>query len=76
MRRIQMMTGTRDALEDLQWHWGSAYLITGAAGHWIAQRRDDKRTLTARGPAELRERMIEDYAERPVSRDNAPGEPS
>jgi hypothetical protein len=76
MRRIQMMTGTRDALEDLQWHWGSAYLITGAAGHWIAQRRDDGRTLTASSPDGLRDLMIEDYAERPVSRDNAPGEPS
>jgi hypothetical protein len=65
----QMMT----MLEELQWHWGSAYMITGAAGHWIAQRRDDGRTLLARGPEGLRELMIEDYGARPVPRDAAPG---
>jgi hypothetical protein len=50
-----------------------AYLITGAAGHWIAQRRDDSRTLTASGPGDLRELMIEDYETRPVPRKAAPG---
>ncbi len=72
MRRIQMMTGTRDALADLQWNWGSAYLITGMAGHWLAQRRDDGRTLSASGPEELRELIIEDYRARPVPREAAP----
>jgi hypothetical protein len=67
---------TAEALADLQWHWGSAYLITGAAGHWVAQRRDDGRTLTARGPGELRELITEDYEARPVPRDAAPGSPS
>jgi hypothetical protein len=73
-RVTMMMTGTQEAVADLQWHWGSAYLITGAAGLWIAQRRDDGRTLTATGPDSLRELIIEDYAARPVPRDDAPGE--
>ena len=30
--------------------------------HWLAQRRDNGRTLTASGPDGLRELMIEDYA--------------
>jgi hypothetical protein len=54
-----MMTTTWDTLADLQWHWGSAYLITGAAGHWLAQRRDNGRTLTASSPDGLRELMTE-----------------
>ena len=67
------MMMTVEALEDLQWHWGSAYLITGAAGHWVAQRRDDGRTLTASRPGELRQMIIEDYEDQPVSRDAVPG---
>jgi hypothetical protein len=58
------------ALTDfLQWNWGEAYLITGAAGHWIARRRDNGRMLIASGPEKLRELIIEDYAAQPVSRD-------
>ena len=49
-----MTSATRDALADLQWNWGSAYLITGMSGHWLAQRRDDGRTLSASGPEERR----------------------
>lgn len=67
------MTMTAAALQDLQWHWGSAYLITGAAGHWIAMRRDNGQTLTASGPEELRELIVEDYEARPVARDLTPG---
>jgi hypothetical protein len=62
-----------EALEDLQWHWGLAYLITGAVGHWVAQRRDDGRTLTASTPGALRDLITEDYETRPVPRDAAPG---
>ena len=73
MRRGMTMTisATRDALADLQWHWGSAYLITGAAGHWVAQRRDNGQMLAASGPDGLRELIIEDYAVQPVSREAA-----
>ncbi len=56
----------RPTLADLQWNWGGPYLITGMAGHWLAQHRDDGRTLKASGPEELRTLMIEDYAARPV----------
>ena len=70
------MTVTRDALADLQWNWGGAYLITAAGGHWVAMRRDDGQTLTASSPEELREMLAEDYRSRPVPRDIAPGSPS
>ncbi len=56
------------AWRDLQWHWGEAYLITGAAGHWIAHRRDNGRMLAASSPDELREMIIEAYAAQPVPR--------
>ncbi len=64
--------GHRNELQDLQFHWGDAYLITGAGEHWLGQRPDNGRTLTASGPEELRELIIEDYAERPVSREVSP----
>jgi hypothetical protein len=60
---------TMTALEDLKWTWGEVYAITGAAGHWLAQRRDNQRTLTADSPDELRELIIEDYAAEPVARE-------
>ncbi len=66
------MSATRDALADLQWNWGSAYLITGMGGQWLAQRQDDGRTLSASGPEQLRKLMLEDYAAQPVSREAAP----
>ena len=56
------------ALRDLQWHWGEAYLITGAAGYWIAYRRDNGQMLAASSPDELRELIIEDYAGQQVLR--------
>jgi hypothetical protein len=56
------------ALRDLQSHWEQAYLITGAAGHWIAHRRDNGRMLAAGSPDELRELIIEDYAGQQVPR--------
>jgi hypothetical protein len=50
----------------LRWNWSEAYKITGAAGHWLAQRRDDNRTLTADSPELLRDLIIEDYSAQPV----------
>ena len=64
-----MTMKTMTALEDLQWNWCGVYAITGAAGHWLAQRRDNQRTLTADSPDELRELIIEDYAAEPVARE-------
>jgi hypothetical protein len=57
---------TMTALKGLQWNWGEAYAITGAAGHWLAQRRDNGQTLTAASPEELLTLIIEDYAAEPV----------
>lgn len=57
-----------DALRDLQWHWQEAYLITGAAEHWIAHRRDNGRMLAASSPDDLRALIIEDYAAEQVPR--------
>ena len=54
-------------LDALQWNWDEAYAITAAAGHWLAQRRDNGRTLTASSPDGLREMIIEDYAAEPVA---------
>ena len=58
---------TMTALDSLQWNWDEAYAITAAAGHWLAQRRDNGRTLSASSPAGLREMIIEDYAAEPVA---------
>jgi hypothetical protein len=58
-------------LADLRHHWGEAYLISGILGHWRAQRRDDRRTLTAGDPETLREAIRADYAWKPVRRISA-----
>jgi hypothetical protein len=55
-------------LEDLQWHSGKTCLNTGAAGHWIAQRRRNGRTMVGGGPDGLRGLIIEDYRTEPVAR--------
>jgi hypothetical protein len=56
--------------------WGSAYLITRAAGApspYSAERRDDRAVvLTAATPGMLRELIRADYFARPVPRDVAP----
>ena len=56
-------------LRYLQWNWGEAYLITGASGHWLAQRRDNGRLLVASWPRDLRELIIDDYTVQPVPRE-------
>lgn len=64
-----------DPMGALQWHWGSAYIIScHGSGLWIAQRRDTRETLRAETPLGLRDRIIADYTARPVSRD-LPGRP-
>lgn len=52
----------------LKWHWGSAYDIWHFGTRWIAQRRDDRSTLRADSPEELRNLIIADYTARPVPR--------
>jgi hypothetical protein len=59
-----------DPLGALQWHWGSAYVISHHGGSaWVAQRRDTRQTLRSETPLGLRDKIIADYAARPVSRD-------
>jgi hypothetical protein len=57
-------------LADLRHHWGDAYAISHPAPDaWIAQRRDNRQTLKAAGPEELRVLIVADYTARPVPRD-------
>jgi len=65
-----------DPLGALRWHWGGAYVICHPAPDtWIAQRRDTDETLRATTPLGLRDKIIADYAARPVSREAAPPAP-
>jgi hypothetical protein len=64
------MTGDCAAeLIDLQYHWGSAYMVSHPEPVvWLAQRRDDYQTLRSDGPAELLRLIHADYFARPVPR--------
>jgi len=56
-------------LDELRWHWGSAYVIECfGLGSWVAQRRDGKGTVRADSPELLREMIVADYAARPIPR--------
>ena len=56
-------------MNDLRWHWGTAYVISHPCPDvWVAQRRDNRETLRAGTPAELRDRIVADYTARPVPR--------
>jgi hypothetical protein len=58
------------ALEELEFHWGSAYDIVIADGRWTARRRDGRGgTLADPLPEGLRLRIQADYAAMPVPRD-------
>ena len=61
------------ALEDLEFHWGSAYDIAVIDGAWTARRRDGRDgrggTLADLLPEGLRLRIQADYAAMPVPRD-------
>jgi hypothetical protein len=55
-------------LDELRWHWDSAYLISHPAPDlWLAQRRDTRDTLRADSPALLRDKIQADYLACPVS---------
>ena len=58
------------ALDELRFHWGSAYDIGADGGAWTARRRDGKGApLTDPLPEGLRLRILADYAAMPVPRD-------
>jgi len=58
-----------EALDELRWHWGEAYVIECfGPGRWVAQRRDNKGTLRA-GSSDLLDQVIRaDYDREPVPR--------
>jgi hypothetical protein len=58
------------ALDELRFHWRSAYDIAAAGGMYTARRRDGKGTpLTDPLPEGLRLRILADDAAMPVPRD-------
>ena len=59
-------------LDELRFHWGSAYDIAIAGGMWTAQRRDGEGSPLADPlPEGLRLRIQADYEAMPVPRDPA-----
>ena len=62
--------GSTDALDDLRFHWGSAYDIDLDDGMCTARRRDGRADVLADPlPEGLRLRILADYAAMPVPRD-------
>jgi hypothetical protein len=57
------------ALDELRFHWGSAYDIDLADGEWTARRRDGRGgTLADPSPEGLLRQMRADYTALPVPR--------
>jgi hypothetical protein len=57
-------------LDELRFHWGSAYDIGVTGRAYTARRRDGKGgALTAAGPDELHRLIVADYGADPVPRD-------
>jgi hypothetical protein len=61
-------------LDELRWHWSTAYLIHHLGDRWVAQRRDSRETISAPTAAGLGELITQDYAARPVARRNGGAE--
>jgi hypothetical protein len=62
--------GVLDELEDLRFHWGSAYDFDRVGGEFTASRRDARGgTLTDLAAAGLLGKIRADYAADPVPRD-------
>jgi len=58
------------ALDELEFHWGSAYDIAVTGGMWTARRKDGRgSTLADPLPEGLRQRILADYTAMPVPRD-------
>jgi hypothetical protein len=72
MMTMAMDEPPRDTLGRLQWDWGSAYAITGAADRWVARRADNGRLIAGRNPEDLQRLLKLDYAAEPVPREVAP----
>jgi hypothetical protein len=63
------LEGEAGELDELRFHWGSAYDIDVTGGTWTARRRDGRGTLADPLPEGLRLRILADYAAMPVPRD-------
>ncbi len=64
------LEGDADELDELRFHWGSAYDIGADGGVYTARRRDGKGAPLADSlPEGLRLRILADYAAMPVPRD-------
>jgi len=62
--------GAAAALEELEFHWGSAYDIAVTDGRWTARRKDGRGdTLASPLPEGLLQLVRADYAASPVPRD-------
>jgi hypothetical protein len=70
--------GDRDeaALDDLRWHWGSAYDIDFDGKRWAAEHRATGHSLTSETPYGLRDLIVADYSAHPQAADGPEtGEP-
>jgi hypothetical protein len=64
------LRGDPGILDELRFHWGSAYRIGTSGGVYTARRRDGKgSTLTDPLPEGLRLKIVADYRADPVPRD-------
>lgn len=63
-----------NALTGLQFHWGEAYDITYEehSGTWRARRRDTGDLIEADSSGELRGKIADDYAAKPVPQEPEP----
>ncbi len=69
-RAAASRTAIRAALDELEFHWGTAYHIAVADGMYTARRMDGKGTpLTDPLPAGLLLRIQADFVALPVPRD-------
>lgn len=65
---MELGRGVAAELENLLWHWGGAYDITGTPGAWRAVRADNGAALIAASAPALLALILADYTSRPVPR--------
>ena len=62
------MSDWEGPLDALRWHWGGAYLISFFEPDvWVAQRRDNRETLRADNPEDLRDLIAEQLGIRTIA---------
>jgi hypothetical protein len=63
----------RHEIAELRCHWGDVYDITWSGGVFRATRLDNRAAVNATTAADLWEAIRDDYAAKPVPRDEAVG---